>query len=107
LDELLGALTLGLKDYCAKTGFRSVVLGLSGGIDSALVAVLAARALGPENVLGVAMPSRYTTAMSNDDAAALARNLGIRFEVAPIEKTFGAFMETLSPLFEGRPADLT
>lgn len=107
LDELLGALTLGLKDYCAKTGFRSVVLGLSGGIDSALVAVLAARALGPENVLGVAMPSRYTTAMSNDDAAALARNLGIRFEVAPIERTFGAFMETLAPLFEGRPADLT
>jgi len=107
LDELLGALTLGLRDYCAKTGFRSVVLGLSGGIDSAVVAVLAARALGPENVLAVAMPSRYTTEMSNEDAAALARNLGIRFEVAPIEKPFGAFLETLRPIFGDRPADLT
>ncbi|WP_373048292.1 NAD+ synthase [Vulgatibacter sp.] len=107
LDQLHDALTLGLRDYCARTGFRSVLLGLSGGIDSALTAAIAARALGPENVLGVAMPSRYTSAMSNEDAEALARNLGIRFESVPIEKAYGAFTETLAPLFAGTQPDLT
>lgn len=107
LEELLQALVLGVRDYCAKTGFRSALLGLSGGIDSALTAVIAARALGPENVLGVAMPSRYTASMSNDDAAQLAKNLGMRFETLPIEKPFGAFAETLAPVFAGTRPDLT
>ena len=107
LDQLLAALVLGVRDYCAKTGFRTALLGLSGGIDSALTAVIAARALGAENVTGVAMPSRYTAAMSNDDAAQLARNLGIRFESIAIEKPFGAFSEALAPVFAGTKPDLT
>lgn len=107
LDELLEALTVGVRDYAKKTGFRSAVLGLSGGIDSAVVAVIAARAFGPENVQAVAMPSRYTASISNEDAAALARNLGIRFDVLPIERIYGAFEETLGGLFEGRAPDLT
>jgi len=107
LDELVGGLTLGLRDYCRKTGFTRVVLGLSGGIDSALVATLAARALGPENVLGVALPSRYTADISIEDAARLASNLGIRFETMSIEAAFEAVLGTLAPLFAGRPADVT
>jgi NAD+ synthase (glutamine-hydrolysing) len=107
LDELFAALVTGVRDYAGKTGFRGAVLGLSGGIDSALTAAIAARAFGPEAVLGVAMPSRYTASMSNDDAAVLARNLGIRFEVIPIERMFAAALETLGPAFEGRPPDVT
>src|SRR6185436_7894295 len=74
--ELADALTLGIRDYAVKTGFKTAVLGLSGGVDSALTAVLAARALGPQNVTCIAMPSRYTASMSNDDAEVLARRLG-------------------------------
>lgn len=107
LDELLDGLTLGLQDYCRKTGFREVVLGLSGGIDSAVVAVLAARALGPENVRAVALPSRYTASISNEDAADLAKNLGIRFETLPIERGFETLVEMLSPHLEGLPPDNT
>jgi NAD+ synthase (glutamine-hydrolysing) len=99
LDELLEALTLGVRGYARKSGFRSVLLGLSGGMDSALVAVLAQRALGPENVFALAMPSRYTADISNEDAAKLAENLGIRFESVPIERAFTAFRESLAPLF--------
>ena len=98
---LHGALTLGIRDYVHKCGFKSVLLGLSGGIDSALVAVLAAEALGPENVWGVAMPSRYSSPGSLSDAAALAKNLGIRYEVLPIEPVFQAVETQLAGVFAG------
>jgi NAD+ synthase (glutamine-hydrolysing) len=107
LEELLAALVTGVRSYATKVGFRGAVLGLSGGIDSALTAVIAARALGPEAVLGVAMPSRFTEAISNDDAAGLARNLGIEYRVIPIERMFAAALETLAPAFAGRAPDVT
>jgi NAD+ synthase (glutamine-hydrolysing) len=105
--ELASALTLGIRDYARKTGFRSVVLGLSGGIDSALTAVLAARALGPESVTGIAMPSRYTADMSNEDAAVLAQRLAIHFHTIPIEAIFSAYLAALEPIFRGRKPDVT
>ncbi len=89
-------LTLGIKDYTGKTGFDKVVLGLSGGIDSALVACLAAEALGPENVLGVLMPSAYSSEHSIKDAIALAENLGIAYRQIPINKPFEAFIDLLN-----------
>jgi NAD+ synthase (glutamine-hydrolysing) len=101
------ALVMGIRDYVRKCGFRSVVLGLSGGIDSALTAALAVQALGPENVLGVALPSPYSSDDSMEDAKVLANNLGCGFEVIPIVKLFATFQETLKPLFADRPADLT
>lgn len=106
LDELLEALVVGTRDYARKTGFSSAVLGLSGGVDSALVAVVAARAFEPGRVTCVAMPSRYTAAMSNDDARTLATRLGVRFLTIPIEQPFAAYLETLAPTFAGRPADV-
>ena len=99
--RVFSALSLGIRDYVHKCGFQSVILGLSGGIDSALVAVLAADALGPENVLGVAMPARYSSPGSLQDAAALARNLGIRHEVLPIEPAFLAVEKQLEKVFAG------
>ena len=105
--ELAGALTLGIRDYARKTGFRSVVLGLSGGIDSALTSVLAARALGEANVTGFAMPSRYTASMSNEDAALLAQRLGIAFHTVEIEPIFRAYLDALEPIFRGRKPDVT
>ena len=105
--DITSALTLGIRDYGRKTGFKSAVLGLSGGIDSALTAVLAARAFGPENVTGIAMPSRYTLDMSNDDARVLAERLGIRFETIAIEPMFSAYLAALAPLFAGRKPDVT
>lgn len=105
--EIAEALTLGIRDYTLKTGFTSAVLGLSGGIDSALTAVLAARALGPQNVTTIAMPSRYTAAMSNEDAQTLAARLGVRFESIAIEPMFQAFQTALAPLFAGRKPDVT
>jgi NAD+ synthase (glutamine-hydrolysing) len=105
--ELVKALTLGIRDYAAKTGFRSAVLGLSGGIDSALTAVLAARALGPAQVTGIAMPSRYTASMSNDDARLLAERLGIRFLTLAIEPIFSAYLAALAPVFAGLKPDVT
>jgi NAD+ synthetase len=103
----LEALVLGTRDYARRCGFRRAVLGLSGGIDSALVAAVAARALGPENVLGVAMPSRYSSEGSRRDAAALAVNLGIEHREIPIEPVFQAYLETLAPVFAGREPDVT
>jgi NAD+ synthetase len=103
----LDALTLGLKDYARRCGFSGALVGLSGGVDSAVVACIAARALGPGQVLGVAMPSRYSSEHSRQDAAALARNLGLRFEEIPIEPVFAADLETLAPVFANRPADAT
>ncbi len=97
------SLVLGIRDYVRKCGFKGVVLGLSGGIDSALTAVLAVEALGKENVLGVAMPSRYSSEGSWKDAEALALSLGIRFEVIAIEPGFKVMEEQLQPLFAGRP----
>lgn len=101
------ALVMGVRDYVRKCGFTSVVLGLSGGIDSALTAVIAADALGPENVLGIALPSPYSSADSMEDAEALAANLGCAFKVIPISPLFAAFQETLQPLFAGMGEDLT
>jgi NAD+ synthase (glutamine-hydrolysing) len=103
----LNALVLGTRDYARRCGFKQAVLGLSGGIDSALVAVIAARALGPENVLGVAMPSRYSSPGSLIDARALATNLGIALHELPIESVHAAYLETLAPVFAGRAPDVT
>ncbi|MEI7533847.1 MAG: NAD+ synthase [Verrucomicrobiae bacterium] len=101
-EELLfSALSLGIRDYVRKCGFKSVLLGLSGGIDSALIAVLAAEALGAENVLGVAMPARYSSSGSLTDAELLAKNLGIRYEVLPIEPVFNAVEAQLQKVFAG------
>ena len=105
--DLVEALTIGIRDYARKTGFRSAVLGLSGGIDSALTAVLSARALGPENVTCIAMPSRYTASMSNEDARVLAERLGIRFEQIAIEPIFQSYLAALAPIFAGRKSDVT
>jgi NAD+ synthase (glutamine-hydrolysing) len=99
LLSALDALTLGTRDYARRCGFSQALLGLSGGIDSALVACIAARALGPHNVLGVAMPSRYSSPGSSADAAALAANLGIEHTVISIEPMFAAYMESLAPAF--------
>ena len=105
--ELHEALVLGTRDYCRKNGFTDVVIGLSGGIDSSLVAVIAAEALGAEHVHGVSMPSRYSSDHSKSDALALAENLGIEYRTIPIEPAFTAFLDMLGPSFEGRPPGLT
>ncbi len=101
-DEVLSALELGLRDYVRKCGFRSTLVGLSGGIDSALTAAIAAEALGRDAVLGVGMPSRYSSDHSREDAAALARNLGIRFREISIEPMHAAFLAQLEAA-EGHP----
>jgi NAD+ synthase (glutamine-hydrolysing) len=101
------ALVLGTRDYVHKCGFRRVVLGLSGGIDSALTACIAVDALGRENVIGIGMPGPYSSQGSIDDAAELARNLGIQFEMVPISDTFAAYEKSLAPVFAGRQADVT
>jgi NAD+ synthase (glutamine-hydrolysing) len=99
--EVYGALVCGLRDYVAKNGFGSVVIGLSGGIDSALAAAVAADALGPKAVRGITMPSRYSSEGSVSDSEKLAANLGIHLDVVPIEEVFSAFLEALDPLFDG------
>jgi NAD+ synthase (glutamine-hydrolysing) len=104
-SQIFSALALGIRDYVHKCGFKSVILGLSGGIDSALVAVLAADALGAENVFGVAMPARYSSSGSLTDAEALAKNLGIRHEVLPIEPAFLAVEKQLENVFAGTKPD--
>jgi NAD+ synthase (glutamine-hydrolysing) len=96
-DAALRALVCGTRDYARKCGFSRAVLGLSGGIDSSLVCAIAARALGPENVLGVAMPSRYSSQGSIDDARALADALGVRFALWPIDAIFQRYLDTLGP----------
>ena len=101
------ALVLGLRDYLHKCGFRAAVLGLSGGIDSALVGCLAAAALGPENVRGVALPSEFSSPGSLSDAQALAANLGIQYDVIPIQPPFAAVRSQLAPVFAGRAEDTT
>jgi NAD+ synthase (glutamine-hydrolysing) len=107
LAEIYQALVLGIRDYVRKNGFEKVVIGLSGGVDSSLVAVIAVDALGPEKVIGVSMPSRYSSPGSESDAEALARNLGIEFKVIPIEKAFSAYLETLAEPFKNTKPDAT
>ncbi|HEY1660908.1 MAG TPA: NAD+ synthase [Verrucomicrobiae bacterium] len=97
--QIFAALSLGIRDYVRKCGFKSAILGLSGGIDSALTAVLAVDALGKDNVMGVAMPARYSSEGSLTDAEALAKNLGIRYEVLPIEPVFCAVEKQLEKVF--------
>jgi NAD+ synthase (glutamine-hydrolysing) len=105
--EVLEALVLGLRDYFRKNGFSRAVLGLSGGIDSALAAAVAVRALGPENVTGVLMPSRYTSDLSNTDATALAKNLRVDTQIIPIGPAFDAYKEMMQEAFKGLPEDVT
>ncbi|MDP9037990.1 MAG: NAD+ synthase [Acidobacteriota bacterium] len=100
------ALVLGTRDYVRKCGFSKALVGLSGGIDSALVAAIAVEALGADNVLGVGMPSEFSSQGSIDDARALAANLGVRFELVAIRDVFSAYQRTLAPLFAGTPFGL-
>ncbi|MEY2546319.1 MAG: hypothetical protein QOG48_1436 [Verrucomicrobiota bacterium] len=106
-QDLFEALSLGLRDYLHKCNFKSAVLGLSGGIDSAVVAVIAANALGPDCVTGVAMPTQFSSRGSVDDAHALAKNLGIHYLEIPITKTFDTFREEFAEIFRGLPEDIT
>ena len=105
--SVYSALVLGTRDYMRKCGFRQAIVGLSGGIDSALTAVIASDAVGPENVIGVGMPGPYSSQGSIDDARALATNLGIRFEILPIKQVFETYRQTLHDVFAGKPEDVT
>ena len=107
LDEVYRALTLGVRDYVTKNGFKQVVIGLSGGIDSAFTAVIAVDALGAENVLGVFMPSPYTSAESRQDTSELVRRLGIPLKTLPITPPFKSYLKTLKPSFQGTTPDET
>jgi NH(3)-dependent NAD(+) synthetase (EC 6.3.1.5) len=106
-SEIWRALVLGTRDYVRKCGFRSAVIGLSGGVDSSLTAAIAAEALGPENVIGVLMPSPYTSRESMEDALELARNLSIQTITIPISEIMAAYERTLEPIFRGVEKDVT
>src|SRR5204863_3570695 len=106
-EKVYRALVLGLRDYIHKCGFKSAVLGLSGGIDSALTAAIAVDALGRENVRGVSLPSQYSSQGSLDDARALAVNLGIQYDVVAIQPAFEAVKQQLTPVFRGLKEDTT
>ena len=106
-ESVLKGLVMGTRDYVTKCGFSKVLVGLSGGIDSSLVAVIAQRAFGPENVIAVSMPSPYTSEMSREDARRLAENLKIRFVEVPISGIFESFLNSLSDVFTGLPQDET
>jgi NAD+ synthase (glutamine-hydrolysing) len=105
--EVLGALVMGTRDYAQRTGFSTAVIGLSGGIDSALVAAIAALALGPTNVLGLGMPGPFSSPGSITDAQALAANLGMDMELVPISGIHSAFLRALEPIFTGQRPDVT
>ena len=105
-EEMFNAIVLGVRDYFRKTGFKRAFIGLSGGIDSSLVAVIAATALGKENVTGVSMPSRFSSDHSKSDANQLAENLGIEYLTIPIERVFETFESELKPFFKGKPRDV-
>jgi len=104
---MLQGLIMGTRDYALKCGFKRALVGLSGGIDSSLVAYIAAEALGPENLMGVAMPSPYTSRMSKEDARLLSKNLGIRFAELPIGVLFQGYKDALKTIFSGLPEDET
>jgi len=106
-EELFNALVMGVRDYLNKCDYSKAVLGLSGGIDSAIVAVIAAQALGADNVTGISMPSQYTADESIRDAEQLAKNLGIKFSKVSIKELFDSYKTTLKPLFNGKPEDVT
>jgi NAD+ synthase (glutamine-hydrolysing) len=106
MADILCALTLGVRDYAHKVGFRTALVALSGGIDSAVVGAIAAAALGPENVIGVSQPSEISSQHSKDDARRLAENLGIRFETIGIKEVVASCEEALGPLFSGRARDV-
>ncbi len=106
-EAIFQALVLGTRDYVRKCGFSRAIIGLSGGIDSALVAAIAVEALGKENVLGIGMPSPYSSQGSIDDSRRLAENLGIRFEVVPISPLFSEYNQALAPIFTGLQPDTT
>ena len=106
-ESILKGLVMGTRDYLRKCGFRKAIVGLSGGIDSSLVAVVAQRALGAGNVMGVSMPSPYTSPMSREDAAKLAENLGIGFQEIPITEIYDTFRGALAPVFAGLKEDET
>lgn len=107
MEQVFGALVLGTRDYVRKNGFTDVVIGLSGGIDSALVAAVAVEALGSQHVHGVSMPSRYSSEGSRTDAAILASNLGIDMQTISIEPAFSAYLDMTAESFAGKAADLT
>lgn len=107
IQEIHDAIVLGIKDYFGKLGFKKAILGLSGGIDSALTCALAVRALGKENVRGVLMPSQFSSDHSVNDARALAENLGIRYDIVPIKDPYETFINLISPLFEDKPFNVT
>lgn len=107
ITEIYQALVLGTRDYVRKNGFQKVVLGLSGGIDSALTAAIAVDALGSENVIGVSMPSIFSSQGSLDDAAQLASNLNIKNLIIPIQDTFEAYLKMLKKTFDDLPSDVT
>ena len=103
MEEVFSALVLGTRDYALKNGFSKVILGLSGGIDSSLVAVIAAEALGRDNVIGAILPSRFNSPDSSDDAISLANNLGLKHITIPIQEIFEKYLDILNPHFSGQP----
>jgi NAD+ synthase/NAD+ synthase (glutamine-hydrolysing) len=107
IEAVFEALVLGTRDYCRKCGFERAVIGLSGGIDSSVVAVIAAHALGAENVIGVSMPGPFSSEGSRSDAQQLAQNLGLQYEVVPITNGFEGFRQALKPVFRDLPEDVT
>lgn len=106
-DEVYRALVIGVRDYVNKNAFKKVVIGLSGGVDSALTAVIAADALGPENVLGIFMPSPYTSAESGEDVAELTHRMGMEYRTIPITPAFQLYRDALAESFAGKPVDTT
>jgi len=107
MNSLHSALCLGIKDYLQKSNFKKALVGLSGGVDSAVTCALAAAAIGPENVTGITMPSRYSSEGSIADSKKLADNLGIRFDTIPIEDVFESYLKTLTPHFDDKGPDIT
>ena len=106
-EEMFRGLVMGVRDYLHKCGYGKAVVGLSGGIDSAVVAAIAVEALGAEQVMGISMPSQYTVSQSISDAESLAGNLGVSFSVVPIQELFEQYKKSLSPLFPGKAEDVT